>query len=133
MGVPFTAESTSECNPTFRQLAQANYIVNHVHETLSDQVEEQPCLLHYANAETCKLPECDLGVMGTPCQPYSHQRVKRNHKGSVKEHPLYKVTFTDGLGMVEKNHKALVLEQVIGFDDPEDADDQASPMKRHKV
>lgn len=110
------AESASECNACFRTVLQSNHEVKHVHQTMSSQVSGQPCLLH-PHAEGCKLPEGDLCVFGTPCPPYSSQRSKRYVEGTVKQHPLWSVTFVDAVEMLVKHsHKAVVMEQVPGFD-----------------
>lgn len=72
--------------------------------------------------------------MGTPCDPFSEQRTKRYVNGSVKEHPLYNVTFRDAIGLLRKEcaPKAAILEQVMGFDKPEtrESDPSDTPLKR---
>lgn len=66
--------------------------------------------------------------MGTPCDPFSEQRNKRYVNGSVKEHPLFAVTFRDAIGLLRKEcaPKAAILEQVMGFDKPETREGDSS-------
>ena len=73
----------------------------------------------------------DLGVIGTPCQPYSRQRVKRSQAGSVENHKSNSTTFTDLLHWLGGlNPKACVAEQVVGFNQPESVEVRTTPLQR---
>lgn len=73
--------------------------------------------------------------MGTPCDPFSEQRSKRFHDGTVKDHELYKVTFEDAVNLLTgpSSPKAVIMEQVLGFDESESRTETISPMKRPGV
>lgn len=87
------------------------------------------CRLH--PGEHCKIEGVDLCVMGSPCPPFSTQRSKRFHDGTVTDHPLYSVTFHDARdAIVDGGHKAIILEQVEGFAKPQVVGDELSPMER---
>lgn len=73
----------------------------------------------------------DLAVVGTPCQPYSRQRVKRSQVGSVESHKSHHTTFSDLLQWMESlQPKALIAEQVVGFDQPESVEVRTTPFQR---
>ena len=102
----------SEPNAAFRDVIQSNVQVEHLRSTMHDQ----PCL-HQPGALQCKLEACDLAVFGTPCNPFSDQRVKSYWDNSVARHPLAEVTFRDATSMIVRgDHKCVVMEQVLGFD-----------------
>ena len=123
----------SEPNAAFRDVIQSNVQVEHLHSTMLDQTEERPCL-HHPEPLQCKLEACDLAVFGTPCNPFSDQRVKRYRDNSVSRHPLAEVTFRDATSMIVRgDHKCVVMEQVLGFDKREQLGSCAesqTPMRR---
>ena len=129
LGLPFRMQGASECNAEYRKIIRANIDVAHLHDSIQAQHECAPCLLH-STRETCASPPCDLCVMGPPCPPFSTQRVKRFSTGSVKNHPLYEVTFTYAKDVIAQGrHGTCVLEQVQGFDRAEAGED-LTPLRR---
>ena len=123
----------SECNDSFRRVIMRNVQTIHLHGTMQEQVAGKPCLFH-RSAEACPMLQCDLVVMGPPCQPFSDQRAKRYRDGSAVQHPLASVTFRDAHNMiVQGGHRSLVMEQVAGFDKPESTHRGETPMKRRVI
>lgn len=135
LGIPYELVGASEINPSFRSVIQANFTVKHLHNTMKDQVDSAACLLHRDSCDSCRLTPCDLAIFGTPCPPFSEQRTKRYRSGSVKEHPLTRVTMEDARDMIVLGgHKAVVMEQVQGFDRAEVAGDaEFTPMRRQDM
>ena len=75
-----------------------------------------------------------LGCAGSPCPPFSKQRSKRNVEGSVRAHRDYNTTFTSLVKWLVKFHPGVfVMEQVTGFDEPEDVHDPSTPMRRYSI
>ena len=110
----------------------ANHKVEHVHPTFAEQNAGKPCILHPHSPSCARPVNADLGVFGTPCDPFSLQRGKRFHDGSVKQHALYSVTFTDALNFLldPGAPKAVIMEQVEGFNEPESDSESEIPMNR---
>ena len=78
----------------------------------------------------CDFPN-ELAVVGTPCQPYSRQRVKRSMAGSMEGHKSHSTTFGDLLLWLDGlEPRAVVAEQVIGFTQPESVDVRTTPFER---
>lgn len=116
----------------FRQFIAANYETKHLHKTFSDQNDCKACTLH-APGSSCGRPKhVDLAIMGTPCDPFSEQRAKRYHDGTVRHHPLYDVTFKDAMHLLTSRNSpnAVILEQVLGFNKGETRTDDSTPMTR---
>ena len=133
LDIPFKAVGASEANPAFRSVIQANFAVEHLHSTMMQQVDGEKCLLHAKTSCGCSLQSCDLCIFGTPCNPFSEMGTKRYRDGSIAQHVLAPVTFRDAKNMiVSGNHKAIVMEQVAGFDKPECAGSgkDTTPMRR---
>ena len=119
LDIPFVAVGASEPNAAFRSVIQANHCVEHMHGTMEEQVAGKACSFH-RKASCCKLEACDVCVMGTPCNPFSDMRFKRYRDGTVSRHPLCEITLRDAKNMiVQGGHKAVIMEQVSGFDKPE--------------
>ena len=132
LGIPYVAKGASEPNAVFRKVLQANFCPEHMHRTMREQLSEDPCLCH-PDARNCKIEACDLAVFGTPCPPFSSQRVKRFQDGSVAQHNLTSITTQDAMDMLcDVGHKAVIMEQVAGFDKAESAGGSAdaSPMRQ---
>ncbi|CAE7746671.1 unnamed protein product, partial [Symbiodinium necroappetens] len=118
LGIPFIAKGVSETQAASRSLLLANHEPEHVHCCMRDQIEGRGCLIH-PDAK-CALESCDVCVFGTPCPPFSQFRGKRYHENSVASHDLVSVTMEDARDMlVLGQHKAVIMEQVPGFDMPE--------------
>ncbi|CAE7215305.1 unnamed protein product [Symbiodinium sp. CCMP2592] len=87
---------------------------------MRDQVQSCGCLKHPSGK--CALESCDLCVFGTPCPPFSQFRGKRYRANSVAEHSQVDTTMEDARDMlVLGQHKAVIMEQVPGFDMPDHA------------
>jgi len=72
-----------------------------------------------------------LGVIGTPCQPFSRQRTKRSAEGSVAGHSKFPTTFKDLLAWLETYEPQCgTCEQVEGFTQAESPSVPESPMDR---
>ena len=115
--------------------------VKHFFNTLEDQVEGLACKIHGGNCFGRKIhdgccscnghEDIDLGMLGTPCQPFSRQRVKRSQAGSVKGHGKYLTTFRDLIQFLKTfEPRTAVLEQVAGIDTPESTIDRRTPLQR---
>ena len=103
-----------------------------MHKSMEEQLEGCGCVLHPEGVCSFSLTtDPDIAVTGTPCPPYSRQRAKRTVEGSVKSHPLHQVTnetLPNWIALTEP--KPVILEQVLGFAQKCDANDEASPMVR---
>lgn len=116
MGIPYEMVSGSEPEGAFRAFAEANHDFHHLYRDLSDQLHCRQCTLHPAR-KSCQPDdgECDILVMGTPCNPFSQQRSKR-FQGTVLNHSLAHHTFEDAYSMLEKVKPIhAILEQTHGF------------------
>ena len=133
LGIPYHACGVSELNENFQKVIRANFRPEHLHRSLRDQVEQRTCLLHMETGGSCGHKGCDLCVCGSPCPPFSVQRVKRFCDGSIASHALTSVTTEDARDMLLfGQHRAFILEQVAGFDMPEVAGGSSdeTPMRR---
>lgn len=102
-------------------MIRENFYGAKIFESLNDQVDDG------SGIET----DYDFGIIGTPCQPFSRQRVKRSAEGSVKGHKSYSTTFDDFVSwMTHFQPKAGCAEQVEGLDIPESTSDRRTPMER---
>ena len=104
--------------------------LGHYFQSLDDQLNGRDCLIHpgrLCNPEGMECP--DLAVTGTPCQPFSRQRVKRSAPGSVAGHKAYDTTFKDLIAWLHAHEpKVAVVEQVEGMDLRESATCPTSPL-----
>lgn len=132
LGIEHTLVGASEPNPAFRAFTLANQKPAHFHASFGEQNRNCPCLLHAGSNGCWKPQHIDLAVMGTPCDPFSEQRCKRYQDGTVKQHHLYKVTFEDALNLLtsKDSPNAVILEQVLGFAEPESQSESTSPLDR---
>ena len=74
--------------------------LTHFYMSMDDQTRGTGCVHSKASGSAGFMPNFhvespDLGITGTPCQPFSRQRVKRSAPGSVAGHKAYETTFTD--------------------------------------
>ena len=75
--------------------------------------------------------QVDILFTGSPCPPFSTQRVKRFQPGAVVEHSLYRVTDTAVQRLIlQEEPKKMVLEQVWGFCLPYDTTTSETPKDR---
>ena len=103
-------------------------MVQHVRRTMEDQVGGVACLKHCGHG--CKIATPDLGVFGTPCNPFSFQRTSRSKAGNVESHRLYDVTFADSDWLVKFEPPTVIMEQAEGFAAPLSCDDPETPLEK---
>ncbi len=95
----------------------------HWFRSMTDQCRGRPCAYHPCSLHCDGAPEeIDFGIAGTPCHPYSTQRSGRWEKTgptAVMAHEEFGVAMHDFFEwMTTFVPKALVFEQVAGFDKP---------------
>ncbi len=120
LGLHFRAESISEANPSYRAVILENHCdkVESMFDDVNKQVEswDQGCP--------------DVGITGSPCNPFSTQRVKRYVQGSVSCHTAFETTMTSIISFYQTVEPKLgVTEQVAGFDQPIQAGSESTPMR----
>ncbi|CAE7348781.1 unnamed protein product [Symbiodinium microadriaticum] len=86
--------SAADWNNDCQKMILANYQSElcHLHYGMEEQISGSACMFHREASGGCSCAGADFGVSGTPCPPYSDQRYKRFHDGSVKSHPQDSVT-----------------------------------------
>lgn len=100
-------------------------LANHKVEVLVDDVNKQ---IH--NWDSNMLSP-DVGVTGSPCNPFSSQRAKRYQDGDVARHCSYETTMTSVVNFYQKVEPKLgVTEQVAGFDKPFVAGTTKTPLQQ---
>ncbi|CAE7475668.1 unnamed protein product [Symbiodinium sp. CCMP2592] len=94
LGVPAEFLSAADLNGDCQKIILANYQsdVCHLHPGMAEQISGSACMLHRDATCGCSCQGAEFAVSGTPCPPYSDQRHKRFHDGSVKAHPQDKIT-----------------------------------------
>lgn len=136
LGIPVESISACDLKNISWEVVRRNFPnLKHFFDSLDGQIIGAGCEVHPGlDAVGCvDVHSPDLGVIGTPCQPYSRQRVKRHHPNSVKEHRGYDATFTDlVLWLQTFEPKAGFAEQVEGFNLPESSAsaDKTTPMQK---
>lgn len=136
LGIPVESISACDLKQISWEVVRRNFPnLKHFFDSLDGQITSAGCNVHPGlDAVGCiQADSPDLGVIGTPCQPYSRQRVKRHHPNSVREHRGYDATFTDlVLWLQTFEPKAGFAEQVEGFDLPESSasGDKTTPMQQ---
>ena len=121
IGIPVNHISASDIKPQSHDMIRENFCVDHWYDSLEDQIADAPD----------EVGTYDIAVIGTPCQPFSRQRVKRSVEGSVKAHAKYSTTFggfTDWLQAYEP--KCGCAEQVEGLGIPESTMERVTPLDR---
>ena len=140
LGLKFCCHSTSEPQQWFREFQKENVAtsisspIRHYHKTLQEQMKGSKCQHPDCKGfQNCKIPKHpQLACLGSPCNPFSVLGAKRFVEGHIKGHRDYSVTFKDALDWVEEFIPVtLVMEQVEGFDRPEAANAQKTPMQRY--
>ena len=125
MGIKFNALSISEANETYRSVILANHanVVQNIFKDVAEQVD--------FHAKQChELPDVDIGVAGSPCNPFSTQRSKRYVTGDVAAHESFEVTMVSVIGFYRTIEPKLgVTEQVAGFDQPFSHEQRATPLQ----
>lgn len=85
LGIKMNEINCCDSKPQSRDMIRENFYGAKIFESLNDQIDDG------SGIET----DYDFGIIGTPCQPFSRQRVKRSAEGSVKGHKSYSTTFDD--------------------------------------
>lgn len=125
LGVDFLALSVSEANPVYRSIIEANH--GKAIKTTFDDVNKQ--VSHYMACPQKASP--DIGVTGSPCNPFSSQRVKRFAAGNVALHVDYETTMTSVVSFYATLEPKLgVTEQVAGFKQPMSSEDPTTPLQQ---
>ena len=128
------ADWSSDC----QKMILANYQSElcHLHYGMDEQMSGSACMLHREATGGCSCAGAEFAVSGTPCPPYSDQRPKRFHDGSVKSHPQDAITaelLVTWLGTLQP--QAGLQENVTGWNKVEASSNQptATSMSRHTV
>ena len=135
LGIPHVLMSASDIDPHCAEFVLANFPdtkPTHFFPSLRAQTANQPCLLHEFAACPCvAAPVCpDFAIVGSPCHPYSTSRSKRYAQGSVKEHRENSVMMDEVMQWIQQHKaKAIVMEQVEGFDKPIEAGSDVTPQQ----
>ena len=133
--MPFNLMSAADPQGRCRSFVEANMRSQkptHWFHDLEAQTESRPCTIHpYARqCESSPMP-ADVGICGTPCHPYSFQRVGRHRPGSVQGHAEFEVGMRTFLTWLEKHQpKAQIYEQVLGFCAPFHPNSTTTPMDK---
>lgn len=126
--------SGSDLKPQSFDMVRKNFPeLGHFFQSLDDQLNGRDCLIHPGGkCNECNPAEMecpDLAVTGTPCQPFSKQRVKRSAPGSVASHKSYNTTMKDLIAWLDAHSpKCAVVEQVEGMEARESASSPTSPL-----
>lgn len=106
-------------------------------ETLEGMLDRGgSCLLHQSCKTNCHPNrEIQLGISGSPCQPYSQKRgSKRWSCGGVASHPKHSTSMDSVIAWYTKYEPhASVTEQVMGFKMKTSNEISESPMKQPLV
>ena len=127
MGIKFNALSISEANETYRSVILANH-ANVVQKVFTDVGEQVG--FHARHGAGLADNDIDIGVTGSPCNPFSTQRSKRYATGDVASHISFEVTMVNVIGFYTAIEPRLgVSEQVAGFDQPFSRDQRETPLQ----
>jgi len=122
MGVQFTVLSLSEAEPAYRSIIQANHgsVIQQMFTDVSQQVSD------YAGQTSP-----DVGVTGSPCNPFSSQRAKRWVEGDVACHKDFQTTMTSVIQFYANVEPKLgITEQVSGFNQPFSQNNRQTPLQQ---
>ena len=135
MNMPFNVLSAADPAARCRVFADANLQAQratHWFKNLEAQTAGAPCLRHpYSKGcEACPVL-ADVGILGTPCHPFSLQREGRWKQGSVDAHAEFDVSMCQSLAWMHKFQPAAVIfEQVLGFGKPFHSNTTETPLAR---
>lgn len=108
----FRALSVSEANAEYQDVIAENHgdSIDKMFDDINKQIEAW-------DHESQDSP--DVGVTGSPCNPFSSQRCKRFLQGNVASHTSYETTMRSVVAFYESVAPKLgITEQVRGFDQP---------------
>lgn len=129
--------SCSDLKPISKDFVMANFSnIEHWHPSMREQLEGANCSIHADAAELgfhCGHDfDPDLAICGTPCQPFSRQRLKRS--APPNQHKGYSATMEYLVPWLQSfEPKACCAEQVEGFSLREDGsvqDGSAAPLDK---
>ena len=134
LGFTVRSYNCSDPKPASYNMVMENFgdTVSHFFPCMWCQSENEECKLHPGKicAEASRV-SFDIGVCGTPCQPFSRQRVKRSAEGSVRNHSLFEATNSDLMDWLRCHRpKVSVVEQVMGLSIPESTSSTTTPLDR---
>ena len=131
LGLTFSCLSASEPDSTAQAFIAANFSQNEilsVKSTMQEQIEENRSFQDEQDQDGFRGLAPHLAVFGSPCNPFSRQRVKRFQDGAQK-HKMFETTFLDLRQWLEEfNPPTAVMEQVLGFDMRIQSDDARTPL-----
>ena len=137
LGFRFQSISASDLKPESYEMIRENFHdLTHFYMSMDDQTRGTGCVHSKASGCAGFMPNFhvespDLGITGTPCQPFSRQRVKRSAPGSVAGHKAYDTTFTDLVCWLHSfEPKVAIVEQVEGMDIRESSACPTSPLQQ---
>ena len=88
--IPFKCLGASEKNPAYREVIMSNNhdVIHHLFGSLEDMLDSSStCSISIHGGLPCgrdlKVKDIDLGVTGSPCNPYSTKRAKRFGRQSI--------------------------------------------------
>ena len=79
IGIPVNHISASDIKPQSHDMIRENFCVDHWYDSLEDQIADAPD----------EVGTYDIAVIGTPCQPFSRQRVKRSESSRQVQHHFW--------------------------------------------
>ncbi len=124
LGIPFHAVSVSEASAVYRRVIEENHQkgIDRIFDDVKDQLSFHQ---HHEG-----MVEPDLGITGSPCNPFSTQRAKRWVEGNVANHISFETTMSSVVQFYESlQPKMGITEQVSGFDQPFSATDRRTPKQ----
>ena len=135
LNIPFNIMSAADPQDRCRAFVDANMTSSkptHWFKDILSQVHNKPCMRHPYSTSCKACPESpDIGILGTPCHPYSTQRSNRWAEGSVEKHAEFDVSMKQFLAWLEKfEPKAQIFEQVKGFEKPFHTNTTETPLDR---
>lgn len=139
--IPFKCLGASEKNPAYREVIMSNNhdVIHHLFGSLEDMLDSSStCSISIHGGLPCgrdlKVKDIDLGVTGSPCNPYSTKRAKRFENGNVAHHCMNDTTQSSVLRFYETfEPKVGVTEQVQGFGMPVSTSSPTTPLQLQLV
>ena len=136
--IPFKCLAAAEKNSMYRKVIMANHgsRIEHLYCSIEDMLAQAKRSLPSCQAEgssSCRIsnPSINLGVTGSPCNPYSVQRAKRFHDGNVTQHSMNAITMRSVIEFYcTFEPKTGVTEQVRGFVMRSSTNDATTPCDR---
>ena len=121
LNIDIDVMSVAESDESYRAFILANHSdgggIKHMFKSIEDQMSGS-----------------DLGVLGTPCNPFSKYRRDRFRPGSVESHAQMPLTMEKALEWLLLFQPATaVLEQVEGFLAPLSCDEDGTPFDRQAI